>query len=102
MGGYGEAGKPVGMVWEYDPATDKWTKKHDMELPAHHAAMCSYNGKIYVFGGFTLLMDGKKAGWKPIDNAWEYDPRRITGKRWRQCRQGGDRRLRSRLTGRFM
>ena len=30
MGGYGEGGKPVGMVWEYDPAVDKWTKKkHD-------------------------------------------------------------------------
>ena len=33
MGGYGEAGKPVGMVWEYDPANDKWTKKKDMALP---------------------------------------------------------------------
>ena len=25
MGGY-EAGKPMGIVEEYDPATDKWTK----------------------------------------------------------------------------
>jgi N-acetylneuraminic acid mutarotase len=74
MGGYGEGGKPVGMVWEYDSATDKWNKKKTMALPAHHAAMCEYKGKIYVFGGFTLLMDGEKVGWKPIDNAWEYDP----------------------------
>ena len=74
MGGYGEGGKPVGMVWEYDPAVDKWNKKKTMALPAHHAAMCAYKGKIYVFGGFTLLMDGEKVGWKPIDNAWEYDP----------------------------
>src|SRR5580700_10777408 len=60
MGGYGEGGKPVGMVWEYDPATDKWNKKKTMALPAHHAAMCAYQGKIYLFGGFTLLMDGEK------------------------------------------
>jgi N-acetylneuraminic acid mutarotase len=74
MGGYGEGGKPVGMVWEYDPGTDKWNKKKPMALPAHHAAMVDYKGKIYVFGGFTLLMQGQKVGWKPIDNAWEYDP----------------------------
>src|SRR5580693_513737 len=74
MGGYGEGGKPVGMVWEYDPATDKWNKKKTMALPAHHAAMSEYKGKIYVFGGFTLLTEGSRVGWKPIDNAWEYDP----------------------------
>jgi N-acetylneuraminic acid mutarotase len=47
-----------------------------MPFPAHHAAIASYNGKIYVFGGFTLYpVPGQDlAGWQPIDNTWEFDP----------------------------
>ena len=71
MGGYGVNGDPVGMLWEYDPATDKWTKKTSMPRKAHHAALAEYKGKIYVFGGYTLYQGG---GWEPIDNTWEYDP----------------------------
>src|SRR6185436_17276569 len=44
--------KPAGVVYEYDPAGDKWTKKKPMALPAHHVALASYNNKIYAFGGF--------------------------------------------------
>ena len=67
IGGYGVNGVPVGMLWEYDPATDKWTKKTSMPHPAHHAGLAEYRGKIYVFGGYTLYQG---AGWDPIDNAW--------------------------------
>jgi len=77
MGGYGVNGDPIGMLWEYDPATDKWTKKKSMPLRAHHAALSEYHGKIYVFGGFKLLpVPGQTAGggWEPIDNTWVYDP----------------------------
>lgn len=76
IGGFGPGGNPVGMNWEYDPATNKFTKKSDMALKAHHSALASYNGKIYVFGGFTLYKrEGQTfGGWKPIDNVWEYDP----------------------------
>ena len=28
---------PVGMVYEYDPAANTWTKKKPMALPAHHS-----------------------------------------------------------------
>src|SRR6478735_2124208 len=44
---------PVGMVYEFDPATSQWTKKKPMALPAHHLALAETGGKIYVFGGFT-------------------------------------------------
>jgi len=65
---------PVGMVYEFDPATSKWTKRKPMALPAHHLALTEYRGKIYVFGGFTAgTVDGLSA-WTPIDNAFEYDP----------------------------
>src|SRR5438034_5336522 len=65
--------KPIGMVYEYDPAADKWTKKKPMPLLSHHVAFAEYRGKIYAFGGFVLPASGPPA-WAPIDNAWEYDP----------------------------
>src|SRR5579859_364744 len=56
---------PVGMVYEFDPATSKWTKRKPMTLPAHHLALTEYRGKIYVFGGFTAgTVDGLSA-WTP-------------------------------------
>src|SRR5215204_7777773 len=50
--------KPKGLVYEYDPATDKWTKKKPMALASHHVAIAELNGKIYVFGGFVLPASG--------------------------------------------
>jgi N-acetylneuraminic acid mutarotase len=64
---------PKALVYEYDPATDKWTKKKPMALPSHHVAFTEYHGKIYSFGGFVLPQSGP-AAWVPINNAWEYDP----------------------------
>jgi len=65
--------KPMGLVYEYDPASDKWTKKNPMPLLSHHVAFTEYRGKIYAFGGFVYPQSGP-AAWVPIDNAWEYDP----------------------------
>jgi len=63
----------MGLVYEYDPAADKWTKKKPMPLPSHHVSFTEHKGKIYAFGGFVLPQSGPPA-WVPIDNAWEYDP----------------------------
>src|SRR5579862_6087423 len=52
---------PVGMVYEFDPATSKWTKKKPMALPAHHLAFTEYKGKIYAFGGFVYPQSGPAA-----------------------------------------
>jgi N-acetylneuraminic acid mutarotase len=65
--------KPAGLVYEYDPAADKWTKRRPMALASHHSAITGYNDKIYVLGGFVYPQSGG-AAWVPIDNAWEYDP----------------------------
>ena len=43
IGGWGE-GKARGANYEYDPGTDKWTKKKPMPRPAHHAALATANG----------------------------------------------------------
>jgi len=71
--------KPMGMVYEYDPATNRWTKKNSMPLPSHHVAFTEYHGKIYAFGGFVYPPSGPPA-WMPINNAWEYDPSSDTWK----------------------
>jgi N-acetylneuraminic acid mutarotase len=76
LGGFGAAGKPVGMNWQYDGATDKWTKMKDMPLPVHHSGLAEYHGKIYMFGGYILNVapGGQGGGWEPVDNVWEFDP----------------------------
>ena len=65
--------QPRGLVYEYDPAGDRWTKKKPMALPSHHVALATLNDKIYAFGGFVPPASGPPA-WVPIDNAWQYDP----------------------------
>jgi len=69
----GKQGAPPGLVFEYDPAADRWTKKKNMPQPAHHNAVVGYNGKMYVFGGAVQRKPGGPTQY-PIDNAWEYDP----------------------------
>src|SRR5262245_58290919 len=74
IGGFG-GGKARGANYEYDPATDKWTRKKSMPRPAHHAALAAYQGKIYVFGGYVAPATGMAmVRWEPINNVWEYDP----------------------------
>ncbi|HEY7678403.1 MAG TPA: kelch repeat-containing protein, partial [Candidatus Methylomirabilis sp.] len=65
--------RPMGLVYEYDPATNAWTKKKPMPLASHHTAVTEMNGKIYLFGGFVLPESGPPA-WVPIGDSWEYDP----------------------------
>jgi N-acetylneuraminic acid mutarotase len=79
FGGLAPGWKPKGLVYEYDPASDKWTKKRSMALPSHHVAFVNYRDKLYAFGGFVLPQSGPPA-WVPIDNAWEYDPTADTWK----------------------
>jgi N-acetylneuraminic acid mutarotase len=45
MGGWGD-GKARGANYEYDPATDRWTKKAPMPRPAHHAALAAATARF--------------------------------------------------------
>jgi len=36
--GLGPNWTPKALVYEYDPAADKWTLKKPMQLPSHHVA----------------------------------------------------------------
>lgn len=62
-----------GLVYEYDPAANKWTRKKQMPIPAHHVAAVDYHGKIYLFGG-GAQPDPAEGNWVPLNNSWEYDP----------------------------
>jgi N-acetylneuraminic acid mutarotase len=42
---------PTTTVEVYDPATDTWTPKADMNQPRKYLGACVLNNKIYVFGG---------------------------------------------------
>lgn len=79
FGGLAPGWKPKGLVYEYDPAKDAWTKKKNMPVASHHIALAEVNGKVYVFGGFKYP-DSGPAAWQPMDNAWEYDPAADTWK----------------------
>jgi len=73
FGGLAPGWKPMGMVFEYDPAADRWTRKRDMPAFLHHVALATINGRIYMFGGFQLPEKGP-AAWAPVNTSWEYDP----------------------------
>ena len=57
----------LSTVEEYDPATDRWTKKNDM-LTARYALSTSVlNGKIYAIGGYITVGN-------PTSTLEVYDP----------------------------
>ncbi|MFC1712818.1 sigma-70 family RNA polymerase sigma factor [Candidatus Poribacteria bacterium] len=47
-----KAGTVLNEVKEYDPKTEKWTKKSDMPTKRAHLALCVVKGKIYAIGGY--------------------------------------------------
>jgi N-acetylneuraminic acid mutarotase len=73
IGGLAPGWIPRGLVFEYDPVADRWTRKKPMPIASHHAALAELGGRIYVLGGFVPPPSGP-AAWVPIDSAWEYDP----------------------------
>ncbi len=79
FGGLAPGWTPKGLVYEYDPAADTWTKKKNMPQVSHHIGLIELNGKIVVIGGFVKPAKGPTA-WEPIDNVWEYDPAADTWK----------------------
>ena len=63
-------GCPPGLVYEYDPGPDKWTKKKDIPVHVHHQAQAAFNGKLYIFGGCLRAITGEGG----TTNVWEFDP----------------------------
>src|SRR5262245_65873669 len=59
--GLGPGFRPRALVFEYDPASNQWSKKKPMRLNSHHVAFVGLNNKIYAFGGFVLPEAGRAA-----------------------------------------
>jgi len=69
MGGW-ENGKGRGANYEYDPATDKWTKKQPMPRPVQHAALAAANGTTM---SLHLCIEGEEvldAGVVPLETSF--------------------------------
>jgi hypothetical protein len=56
-GGYGIYGDPIGMLREYDPATDSRETRRATPTARNYALAGGVNGRIYVIGGH-LASDG--------------------------------------------
>ncbi len=64
---------PNRMVYAYDPAADRWTRKAPIPLPVHHMAVTECDGMVYGFGGYRTPEQGPD-DWQPVALAWKYDP----------------------------
>lgn len=66
-------------LWEYNPSTDKWTKKKDLpDSGRSDASVIVLNNKAYIVGGQTYYL-----GTATCD-VWEYDP---AGDKWTEKSQ---------------
>jgi N-acetylneuraminic acid mutarotase len=57
----------------YDPETDTWTEMDTMPAARCGHATCTFNGKMYVFGGLSVSPYGYAN-----NNVYEYDPQTDT------------------------
>lgn len=63
----GNNGTTLGTVWEYDPASDIWMEKTELEGSVRlHATGFAVNGRMYVTTG--------NAGGTRLDDLWEFKP----------------------------
>jgi len=52
LGGFG-IGQPLGVVEEYDPSTDRWSKKADMPTARGFFGAAALGGHVYAIAGRT-------------------------------------------------
>src|SRR5262249_18848028 len=79
--------KPKAMVYEYDPASNQWTKKRPMRLASHHVAFATLNNKIYAFGALPIRTRAPPAGTRSTTPGNTIPPP-MNGKSSRPCRRG--------------
>ncbi len=51
VGGYGQDGKVLPNVEQYDPVSNTWKKLTDMKVPRAYPSLVALNGKLYAIGG---------------------------------------------------
>jgi RNA polymerase sigma factor (sigma-70 family) len=75
-------GPAFSAVEEYDPATDKWTKKADMPTARWGLSASVLNGKIYAIGGSVDDTNALSVVevYDPVTNTWAKGPGMQTGR----------------------
>jgi N-acetylneuraminic acid mutarotase len=68
IGGAPGDNSETSTVEEYDPATDTWARKVDMQTARIHLSTSVVNGKIYAIGGW------REPDNLPVSAVEEYDP----------------------------
>ena len=71
IGGYGNI-DALNLVEEYDPVTNKWTEKAQMNEERVHSHTVVLNGKIYAIGGYgkdEIILKTVEE-YDPITNKW--------------------------------
>ena len=63
---------PMGIFWDFDPASGQWSKLPSNPVPVHHAATAVVGNTMYVFGGFRNP-DSGKTNWWPEGRVWAFD-----------------------------
>jgi N-acetylneuraminic acid mutarotase len=53
----------------YDTTINTWKVHADLPEPRHHLMSAAFDGKVYIFGGASSLVN-----WTPRPEAWVYDP----------------------------
>lgn len=68
IGELDRSGDVLNIVEVYNVKNDSWKSVTPIPQPLHHTAAASYNGKIYVVGGFI------SREWIPTNQLFIYDP----------------------------
>lgn len=65
-GGLNSSNTPIRTVEIFDPRENKWSQGADLPFPLSNYGLASFEGKIYVFGGWD--------GTAVQSHVWVYDP----------------------------
>ena len=68
IGGFDELGDPMDVVEVYNVQNNSWKSVTPLPKPLHHTAASTFDGKIYVVGGFL------SREWIPTNHLFIYDP----------------------------
>ncbi len=74
IGGFEATGQDVATVEVYNASQDRWRAAADYPVPVHHTAAVSFDGSLYVFGGYTtrqFLPTSLAFRFDPADDEWQ-------------------------------
>ena len=73
-GGFLAEGTTSPRVDAYDPVSDSWTRLPDLPRGVNHAAAASYQGRVYVLGGYPGGRPPLRSAWVLRDGRWHALP----------------------------